>query len=410
MKSYTISQALVLKKEYIEETSRKYHLGIMIIFIITSFFMTVILHGFSHPVCDYMVYYNAARYLLEDGNPYLSEGYYYLPSFAFLMLFFLLFDDIIGSILFFILFSMICWFLVIREFDKSLLIKKITCIKWRFFLLTTFSFPGQVVILNFANNQTKIFTLFLMIFVLRRELQGGNKNFSYHAINYFGLSLVLAMCPYLIFIILIFLFHDFQMKKIMLFTLILVLQNLYFIINLATLFTFLEFFGGFVKFVPFYLHEIWYYDIIENPFYQSIKLTSIVLQLFIAFFLILLRQKIELDIKIGLGFLSFLLLDFVRGYFAIIIPVPILLFLILPYLNLSKGRIKDILNIKKNMFPMLACFSIFAMMVDPRSFYYAYNIVPFLQDSIFWSLILLRRVFFISTFCISLMTQAINRH
>ncbi|MFX0132327.1 MAG: hypothetical protein ACFFDN_01645 [Candidatus Hodarchaeota archaeon] len=167
---------------------------------------------------DFGVYYEGGKQIQKNPEDlYKVSGYAYLPARAFLYsITFSLFPLIIAASIHYVL-VFIFGFLYIREFDKILILMDLKEKIHRFPLLLIIS-NGTYVLTQFEYNQEKFLIAFLLFFILRRELlfrkEEMTKDLKYYLINYGLFVYIVAIAPYLLLIIVVYIFHDIKLNEL----------------------------------------------------------------------------------------------------------------------------------------------------------------------------------------------------
>ena len=143
---------------------------------------------------EFYCYYGAGRTILTNpADLYKVINYFYLPSFAIFFAFTFSLLPIRVALIAFILFNYITGVFAILEFNKILILMDVKEKVHRFIFLILIS-NGFYVWLIFYVNQFKFLVLFILLLIIRREIQyrreGKEKDRNYYIINY-GLFFIL---------------------------------------------------------------------------------------------------------------------------------------------------------------------------------------------------------------------------
>ncbi|MFX1277591.1 MAG: hypothetical protein ACFFAT_21440, partial [Promethearchaeota archaeon] len=268
---------------------------------------------------DFQFYYDAGEQILFDPrNLYDVFGYQYMPSFAmFFAITFSLIPYLIAGYLFYTLNYIIGLFTII-ELNKILKLMNLKEKKHRFIFLWIIS-NGYFVFNQFKWNQAKYIVLIILLFVIRQELQfrmdEKEKNLKFYLVNYSLLVFAIAIAPYFIFLLLIYLFEDIQIKsifnqfnkkKFLIVICSFLLQNFLFIIFPSVLFDFLEGINHPIR-DPKKINMLYLENLVNfsSSRMKSIILFSNITLLLITCFLIL-KKRLKLEYKFSFFLLAFL--------------------------------------------------------------------------------------------------------
>ncbi|MFX1386982.1 MAG: hypothetical protein ACFE9M_07185 [Promethearchaeota archaeon] len=272
----------------------------------------------------------------------------------------------------------------ILEFNKILILKDVKKKLHRFIFLIIIA-NGQVVFWQIFMTHFKFIPAVIFFFIIRREMQYRKneleKDTKYYIINYSLLGLAIAFCPYFIFFLIIYIFHDIKfrdlfsrinIKKYGLILVILLLENFLFFIFPSNLSVFV---GTFIRhseierrwgFPLFYIRE-WEWLWSDDPsFYMP---TIIISTIFIAILtLVLLVKNYNLKIEekfsyLSLGFILFS--TFAQRAFLVLFPLALLLFI--PFL---KQDVKGGRFLKENLIALIGIIALAGIyfMVRPDNY------------------------------------------
>ncbi|GAJ25038.1 unnamed protein product, partial [marine sediment metagenome] len=151
--------------------------------------------------------------LYEEG-----QGYFYLPVFSlFFAIIAFLFPISIGQYVFFSIILIFAIFMTI-EYNKILILMEVNKKIHRFIFLIIIS-NGFIVYRQFVLGQFKFIMGFLLVYVIRRELQvrkqDKEKNLKFYVINYGLLLIVVAIFPFFVLLLLIYIFQDINIKNLL---------------------------------------------------------------------------------------------------------------------------------------------------------------------------------------------------
>ena len=362
---------------------------------------------------DFKIYYGCGKQILRDPLQLYTYdygydiGYVYLPSFA--CLFAVSISLLPYTLGYFTLYgiNIILGILFIREFDKILILKDVLEKIHRFIFLIIIS-NGFVLLNIFRQNQVKFAVGLILLFVLRREIQYRNdnreKDLKFNLVNYGLFVFAIAMAPYFIFLLLIYIFQEIRFNEIFrkdnikiygIVILMFVVQNFLFIVYPKLIFDFLE---------GFYKHPLFLFYLIEwiHPHgiyfillsYVSTILTSIIT-------LIIIIKKLPIEEKFAFfAFFALFVSLFANRTLVILLPLTLLLFV-----SHLKRENTCIDFIKNNLILLFGLFSIGGIYfnVNPETIYsIILNILPIVDGSILMIIIYLRWLILLSIMAISL--------
>jgi len=319
---------------------------------------------------DFRVFYSAGKQVLQKpGNLYEIERYLYMPSFAIFFCFtFSLLPYEISFYLFY-LFNWISGIFAILEFNKILILKDIQEKIHRFVFLIVIS-NGYLIWVIFYFNHFKFILFFLLLYIIRREIQykkeNREKNYQYYILNYGLLVFIIGMAPYFVFILLIYFFQEIPIKKLiykknlmqcLIVILWFIIQNITFILYPSQIMRFLEGFNR-PSNEPRSAYPLYLKDFLEL---SKSKMRTIVyiftgILILITIILIALKNKIEIENKFSLFFLAQLFFGVISyPYLIAYILFSFVLFLFVPFL---KQDFQGFDFIKKNIFFFIGIFSV----------------------------------------------------
>jgi hypothetical protein len=297
---------------------------------------------------DFDAYYYAGKSIFL--NPALVYSEYIIPQFVYLPGFACLFAPLsmlpyeVALIVYFIILAIFSE-LSLFYLDKILTLKKVG-IEIKFAILMIIS-GGAVIILNFELLQTKFIVSFLVLLFLKREIEKKqNKDLKFYIIQLFLIAVIVSILPYMVFIALIYLFHrenrflkSIQIKKILIFSLELLIINIIFLIYPLLISDFFErilnqfLFGdnyilhhrALPIMVFYYADNLFNYDIPWDSIGGIISISMVIINTLYHSY-----SREPLEIKIGRFFLIFLLMSspfYPWTHYAVLIPLILLLFL-----------------------------------------------------------------------------------
>jgi len=352
---------------------------------------------------DYSIWYGAGRQIfrdptkLYDYNYGYDIGYTWTPCWASLFAISLsLIPYIIGYFLLYIL-NVISGMLMIREYNRILILANIRKKSHRFIFLIIIS-NGFIIFNVFIQNQNKLMIGFFIFYILRRELECRiskiEKNLKYYLINYGLFVFVLGMAPYFIFLLLIYLFEEIRLKKLVkkgsikIYSIVIVmflLQNILFFIYPILIVKFLEGFYKNTNFFIFYLYE-WLRFSDEQTTQINIIFSIF---LFTLTMLLIINKKLRLEQKFAyFSIFAIFFSLFANRILTFLLPLTLLLFL--PFL---KQELKGKEFIKQNKILLIGLLSVLGLYlnINPETIYFiVLTILPFFNKIVLMFLINIR--------------------
>lgn len=213
--SLTLLILLTLKKEMI---TNNIYLIIPAI-CITIWFLYFLFFYFDCGEGDFWCFYYGGRQVyINPLRIYDAKGFVYLPNIAFLFAISISLLPYYFSFNIFLIFNYIIALLILVEYDKILISMELKQKIQRFMFLMIIS-NGVFVFRQFQWNQTKYILFFLLIFILRREIQFNKfekeKDLKFYLINYGLLIIAIGLAPYFIFLLFIYVFEGISKKDIL---------------------------------------------------------------------------------------------------------------------------------------------------------------------------------------------------
>ena len=318
---------------------------------------------------DFKAFYNAGKQVFIDPLRIYVSGFVYMPNMAFLFsISIALFPYSIAYNIFLII-NYVSALLILKEYDKVLILMDVKQKIQRFMFLMIIS-NGVYVYQQFYINQTKYLFFFLLIFILRREIQFNKqekiKDLKFYLINYGLFILAIGMAPYFIFILLIYIFQDIHIKELLnkeniqkyiIVILMFCAQNFVFIINPSQFFIFINFFN-----IPHQRN-----DIFVNLIYlrNLIIVPSHLMPLFTIFFVIaisiislilIFKKELLIQEKFGFFFLAYIFFGiYSLQHYLYLLLYSFVLLLFVPFLE---KNIKGFEWVKGNKFFIMGILSI----------------------------------------------------
>ncbi len=354
----------------IEKFKEKLEILIPIICIIFWEFVVFIIIGLrffeegqGNLLPDFLTFYQSGKYIFTDPHLIYTEAiqpsFYYLPSFASLFNPISLLPYTAAKVVWLIILT-IFGILFVIEFYKILKLKGIDK-NIRFLLLLLIS-NGLCIYRFFVFTQPKIIVIFILLFVLRREIEFDEEKkekFSFFILNTFLLIIVLGMMMYFVlFILFIYLFHNISLKKIFnqkqlkkYFACIVIFlcQNFMFIIQPSLIF---DFIGGSTRIVigsPTTLAMLFtLLNVDISTFSLQLKLFSYIIMIIITLILIV-NQDVELEYKFAYMALFTLMFNMFLRQNGLIVLYPLICLLFINFEFEGTNLLKPVTFIKKNL-------------------------------------------------------------
>jgi len=304
---------------------------------------------------DFKIIYRCGRQIWINPADLYKTPFYYFPIWAIALAFTVcLFPFNIASFIFFG-FTYFLAVLSIREYNKILILMDVRQKIHRFMFLMIIS-NGFTVYRLFAFGQFKYIILVIFLLVIRRELQYRNneleKDFKYKLINYSLLAFAIAIFPFFILLLLVYIFQEIpfnelfkkeNLKEYAIVISVFALENFLFFIYPTLIF---EFFGLYQKF-----NKSLFFNI------------SSILMVCTTCVLIYLNKTLKIEEQFGYFSLVVIFFSmYARRLFLILFPFVFLFFI--PFFNQKEKRV-DFL--KKNKFFLIGLLSGFAIyFMDPH--------------------------------------------
>jgi len=211
---FIVSFICLMKRVYIIDNL---YLIIPAICIVLWAIFSLIHSNFSYISVDFMVFYRSGQIILHNPKLlYEDDRFLYMPSFAILFAISLSLLPVSISVIVFLLINYFMAVLSLLEYNKILTLMNLKEKIHRFLLLMIIS-NGFFVYYQFVFNQTKYILFFLILVVIRRELQSKKKikikDLKYFFINYSIFAFAIGIAPYFLFLLLIYIFHDIPYKS-----------------------------------------------------------------------------------------------------------------------------------------------------------------------------------------------------
>ncbi len=403
---------MIYMKTFKENFKKKAYLAIPIISIVcwSLLYLIFFYGGFK---LDFRVFYAAGRQILIDPtNLYQVDLFYYTPFLPTIFSFSLsLLPPLTANFIWFAL-NYVFGILMILEFDRILQLKGISKVSYKLLFLIIIS-NGWSIYLQFFWNQTKFLVCFILLFILRRHIQDREntheKSIKERVLIFLLFDIVISISPFLIFIVLIYIFSEINIKDMF------KQQNLYNYIILISLFFLLNIL--FIIFpqliLDFLFNGVFGYNdyintlkllytfkwlIIPDSWQSIITILSISI-LSMTTIILIYRKDINLEIKIGLFSLSYLIFSTFARFTDLILFIPFLLLLFIPYISLES----DLLSfLKNNVWVILGLLSVLGVAFAHYDVSDFFEYFPFTNILFFKILVYLRYGILLALLSISL--------
>jgi len=244
----------------------------------------------------------------------------------------------------------------------------------KFLFLSVIS-NGWFVYLEFFNNNTNFLALFSFLYIIRRDLlynfENKEKSLKYYTLNYFLLIFVLSTSPFLVFLLIIYIFQERPIKKmfqkenikhILLVIVIFLLQNFLFIIYPNLVLDFLIKGSSFEQ--RLYLLYTKEFLAVEPEYISYIRVISLIIQGITTIFLIL-NKQLTIDKKFSIFLLVFIFVDCYK-WGKPVVSIPFVLLLFTPYLKKFEEGL--IYFIKSNIVIFIGIISLFVIYFIPPKY------------------------------------------
>lgn len=337
-------------------------------------------------ISDFGYYYQySLRWFAEPDKIYETRYYYHPFTLVFFFLFYgflpLFYAHWLNMILNFVFYS-----LLMIEADKLLKFANLNKFLHRLIILIV-CFNGWHIYMNFFYNTFKPFVAFVIIFLLRREIQFNQedrkKSLFYYFINYYLFFLILCISPYLVYFFIIFFFYDIPLKDLfkkkylgryIMLLIVLISQNYLFLIypNLIE---------GFLSGLLFPSESLGepYFFYLFLPTFVSISMRTTLTLIIVIFLLIMaiiitIMPKLNLQQKFSYYALFHFTFSPFRNYYFLALLLPLVMIIYIPFL---KENDNFFTFIKKNILIVIGCcaIAIYLLYIDYFSGIFAASLV-----------------------------------
>jgi hypothetical protein len=291
------------------------------------------------------LYYAGQQVFVDPSHLYDTYGYFYLPIFS--IIYGLLFSWQPPFLAWYIhyIFVYFLAFLSLLQLNKILLHLEVKNKSKRALINSLFMFGWPLYII-FYLNQAKFIVILSFLFVVRRELEykrlNKEKNYLFFVINYSLLIFSLSIAPYLFFLVLIYVLHDINYKeilkkenlrKILMFVSIFLVQNFLFLVYPNLIFDFVE--KGF-NFQSGSIDVMIFWDIPINlgatPM-TILRICCMISMLLLTLYFWIFKNNLTLESKFGYFAIALLYLNVWKGYDMLIFGFPYIYLLLIPSLK-----------------------------------------------------------------------------
>jgi len=335
---------------------------------------------------DFEIYYEAGKQIfINPEDLYDNKDYLYMPNFAIVMAITIsLFPMFIARNIFYCI-NYILAIILILEFNKILILMDVKAKTHRFLFLISIS-NGYLILELFLKNQTKYLVAVVILFILRRELQHfkeeKGKDLKYYIINYGLFVFIIGMAPYLIFFLLIYIFHEirydelFKKDNLKLYSIVFLMfliQNIFFLIYPKLINGYRKAFIYFLQTREMELDHFYLDYLVDNLIslpqaYQSIISLILNFVLYVITITIILNKKLRLEEKFAYYSFSFIILSYYSEK-VLIILLPLTLLIFIKFLDQNE---KYLNFVKKNIFVLMGLISVSLIYLihEPGGIYY----------------------------------------
>ena len=333
----------------IETIKRKSY--IIIPFLCLTFYLCLLFYVYAFFSVDFInmkIYHPTFKNVLNNPRDiYMDlEGmfdYYYLPSFACFFSFLGLLDLFTASYIYLIILY-ISSLLIILLFDKILILLNLKN-KWIRLLFLLIISNGWVIFNQFRELQTKIIVCLIFLYVIEREIDyrinDKEKKIGYYIINYGLFIFGLGITPNLIFLFVIYLFHEIRIDtlfkriniaKYLIVISIFLIENFLFFIYPELIFKFLNGINFPAQYNSILSLCLSPFQISNEFLLNYIRLLLILITILITI-LLTVNSKLLIEWKFSIFCLSLLYLDIYKGYALLQILLPFVLLLLVPFIK-----------------------------------------------------------------------------
>ncbi|MFX1322458.1 MAG: hypothetical protein ACFFAQ_12535 [Promethearchaeota archaeon] len=341
---------------------------------------------------DFHIFHEAFKKVLSNPKELYDIdisgwGYYYLPSFACFFSFLGFFNLKLAACIFLIT-NYILSIIFILLFNRIMRLMNLKN-KWNRLLFLLIVSNGWIIFDQYRTLQIKLLVSVIFLWIIWREIyyrkEEKERTISFFTLNYILFIFAIGMVPQLIFLFIIYLFHEIKISnlfnrdnilKYLIVISIFLIENLLFLIYPELIFDFLK---GFT----FNLDENSIRVLFLSDFQfsnQSILIIIRYVMLFMIFMIMLgliINKKILIEWKFSLFCFSFLYLDIFRGYGMLQILLPFILFLLIPFVKQEKS-IKQF--VKENYIIMISIFSIIGMIFTSKDTQFFLRAFPLFNE------------------------------
>jgi len=330
----------------------KIHLIISTLCLTFWMLLFLIWYKFKIYHVDFHIFHEAFKKILNNPQELYNIdiegwGYYYLPSFAGFFSF-LGFFNLTTAAYIFLTFNFILSILLILIFNRILISLNLKN-KWSrlsFLLLVS---NGWIIFDQYRTLQTKLLVSLIFLSIIWKEMyyrkEEKEKTIFSFTLNYFFFVFALGMVPQLIFLFIIYLFHDIRISnffkrdntlRLLLVVSIIIFENFLFFIYPELISDFLKGFTGNID-------EKSIRALFISDFQFSNKYFLIIIRYLMLFLTIIItlgitiNKRISIEWKFSLFCITFLFLDIFRGYGLLQVLLPFILILFVPFIQQERS-------------------------------------------------------------------------
>lgn len=327
---------------------RKIHLIISCLCLTFWLLLFLVWYKFKVYHVDFHIFHEAFKKILNNPQDLYNIdiegwGYYYLPSFA-CFFSFLGFFNLTSAAYIFLVFNYILSILLILIFNRILISLNLKNRWYRLIFLLLVS-NGWIIFDQYRTLQTKLLVSVILLSIILREMDDRKKEkektlFSF-TLNYVFFIFALGMVPQLIFLFIVYLFHDIRFsnffKRDNILRLLFVISI--FVIENFLFFIYPELISDFSKGFTGNIDEKSIRALFISDFQFSNKLILIIIRYVMLFFTIVItlalviNKRIAIEWKFSLFCITFLFLDIFRGYGLLQVLIPFIIILFIPFLK-----------------------------------------------------------------------------
>jgi len=380
----------------------KYHLIISVACLTFWLLLFLVWNNFNVYHVDFHIFHEAFKKILNNPKELYDIdidgwGYYYLPSFACFFSFLGFFNLKLAACIFLIInyILSIVFILLLNRIMRLMNLKN----KWHRLLFLLLVSNGWIIFDQFRTLQTKLLVSLIFLCIIWREIyyriEEKEKKISYFTLHYIFFIFALGMVPQLIFLFIIYLFHEIRFSnffnrdnifRYLIVVSIFLIENLLFLVHPELISDFLK---GFTRnFDEKSIRALFLSDfqIYNKTILNIIRYAMLFLTILIMLGLTI-NKRILIEWKFSLFCFSFLYLDIFRGYGILQILLPFILLLFIPFIKQEKS-IKRFL--KKNYIILIGLFSMLGIIFTSKDTQVFLRALPLFKEFPLFILVYLR--------------------